>query len=56
MPKFEDTTPEQKAEIERIKAEFFGKLSGKPRAKGCGVQALAVVLELAMIAWTVLRS
>jgi hypothetical protein len=35
LPAFEDPTPEQKAEIERIKQEFMAKLEGKRQSRGC---------------------
>jgi hypothetical protein len=53
-PKFEDTTPEQKAEIERIKAEFLGKMSG-PQKKGCAGKAALFLFAVVGIGWTILR-
>jgi hypothetical protein len=53
-PKFEDTTPEQKAEMERIKAEFLGKMTG-PQKKGCAGQAAMFLFALGGVGWAIVR-
>ena len=49
--KFEDATPEQKAEMERLKAEFLAKVEGQYAKKGCGakVAVFAVAIGVAVV-------
>jgi hypothetical protein len=48
LPKFEDATPAQKAEIERIKQQFMAQLQRRQQAKGC--RSTAVLAGLGVIA------
>jgi hypothetical protein len=50
--RFEDPTPEQKAEIERLKQQFMAKLEGQGQPKGC--RGSAVILALGALAVIVL--
>lgn len=46
-PKFEDTSPEQKAEIERLRVKLFDDLSGElQKKKGCGTSILLCLIGL----------
>ena len=47
---FEDTSPEQKAELERLKAEFLAGLSGSQK-KGCAGKAAMFLIALAGAVW-----
>ena len=56
-PKFEDTTPEQKAEMERIKREALAKFSGASEKKGCGASATLLcicVIVVGVVVWRLL--
>lgn len=53
-PTFVDTTPEQKAEIERLRAEFLAKVGGPPR-KGCARPAALLLLALGGVRWTLVQ-
>ncbi len=56
-PKFEDTSPEENAEIERIKRETLAMLIGTPEKKGCrGSAALMCIclLAVSLVTWRLL--
>lgn len=56
-PKFEDITPEQKAEIERIKREALAMFSGTSDKKGCRASAAVMcicVVAVGIVTWRLL--
>ena len=54
-PTFEDTTPEQRAEIERIKAEAFAAFDVQQKKKGCAGTAAMLLVAVGALAWTLAR-
>jgi hypothetical protein len=49
LPTFEDATPEQKAEVERIKQQFMAKLDVRRQPKGCWGSVVVVLSGLAVV-------
>jgi hypothetical protein len=52
-PPFKDATPEQEAEIERIKSEFLAAMNDPSQKRGCAGTAALLVLALGGVAWAI---
>ena len=53
-PTFEDQTPEQREQFERLKAEALAKI-GRVERKGCGSRSLLFMTAVAGVGWAVAR-
>ena len=54
-PAFEDPTPEQKEQMEKLKADMMGMFSGQKQKKGCAGSAALLAITVGGLAWAVAR-
>jgi len=54
-PKFEDTTPEQKAQLEAMKAEMIRKMTAQSQKQGCAGRAGVFLLVIGFLGSKVLK-
>ena len=51
-PKFEDLTPEQKAQLEKMKADMMGMFTNQPaQKKGCAGSAVLLLTAVSGVIW-----
>jgi len=57
MPKFHDATPDQREQLERLKAAAIAKAAGRvqPQKKGRAAQSLFFLTALAGVCWAAVR-
>ncbi len=53
-PKFEDATPEQRAEMESLKAKMMAEFAGPRQKRGCAGSA-ALLVGIAGMSWAIVR-